>query len=275
MTELGPEQPGVDPTTPSPARLYDYFLGGTHNLPVDRAMAAYLKSAVPDLLNGVRANRAFHQRAAVWMAAQAGLRQFIDLGSGLPTQRNTHEAVQAVAPGARVAYVDNDPLVAVYAGQLLTADGTTAVVTRDLRDTGAVLADPGLRAVMDLSQPVGLLATAVLHFVPDSDDPWAILRRYTDALAPGSCIALSHFTADGLSPDLVRAGTDMYDRAAAGLYPRTRAQVMRFFDGLELVPAQAGAEPALSYVGSWRALDPEATDTPGSRGLYAGVARRP
>jgi hypothetical protein len=275
MTELGPERRGVDPATPSPARLYDYFLGGTHNLPVDRAMAAYLKAAVPGLLNGVRANRAFHQRAAVWMAAQAGLRQFIDLGSGLPTQCNTHEAVQAVAPSARVAYVDNDPLVAVYAGQLLAADGTTAVVTRDLRDAGAVLADRGLRAVIDLGQPVGLLATAVLHFVPDSDDPWAALRRYTGALAPGSCIALSHFTADGMSPGHVRTGTDMYDRAAAGLYPRSRAEVMRFFDGLELVPAQAGAEPALSYVGSWRAPDPEATDTRGSRGLYAGVARRP
>jgi hypothetical protein len=275
MTELGPERPGVDPTTPSPARLYDYYLGGTHNLPVDRAMAAYLKAAVPGLLNGVRANRAFHQRAAVWMAAQAGLRQFIDLGSGLPTQSNTHEAVQAVAPGARVVYVDNDPLVAVYAGQLLAADETTAVVTRDLRDTAAVLADPALRAVIDLGQPVGLLATAVLHFVPDTDDPWAAVRRYTDALAPGSCVALSHFTADELSPDHVRTGTEMYDKAAAGLYPRTRAEVMRFFDGLELVPAQAGGEPALSYVGSWRAPDPEATDAPGSRGLYAGVARRP
>jgi S-adenosyl methyltransferase len=274
MTGPGPEVPGMDPTTPSPARLYDYFLGGTHNLPVDRAMAAYLKAAVPNLLTGVRANRAFHQRAAVWMAAQAGLRQFIDLGSGLPTQCNTHEAVQAVAPGARVAYVDNDPMVAIYAGQLLAADGTTAVISQDLLDTGAVLADPGLRAVINLSEPVGLLATAVLHFVPDRDDPWAAMRRYADALAPGSCLAVSHFTSDGLPADDVRAGTDMYGRVATGLYPRTRAEVMRFFDGLELVPAQDGAEPALSTVGAWRALDPAAGDTQGTRGLYAGVARR-
>jgi hypothetical protein len=268
-----PDLPGVDATRPSPARLYDYYLGGTHNLPVDRAIAAHLKATVPDLLDGVWANRAFHQRAAVWMATHAGIRQFIDLGSGLPTQNNTHDAVQAVTPGARVAYVDNDPVVAIYAPQLLTADGTTAVVTGDLCDTAAVLADPGLRAVIDLAEPVGLLATAVLHFVPDHDDPWAAMRRYTSALVPGSYLALSHFTADNMPPAPVRSGTQVYGQVAAGLFPRTRAEVMRFFDGMVLEPPYPGAGPALSYVGTWQAEDPAAADSDGSRGLYAGVGR--
>jgi S-adenosyl methyltransferase len=229
---------------------------------------------VPDLLDGAWANRAFHQRAAVWMATQAGIRQFIDIGSGLPTQCNTHEAVQAATPGARVAYVDNDPMVAIYAPQLLAADGTTAVVTRDLRHTGAVLDDPGLRGVIDLAEPVGLLATAVLHFVPDSDDPWGAMRRYTGAVAPGSYLAFSHFTADNMPPAQVRSVTQVYGQVTTGLFPRTRAEVMRFFEGMELVPPYAGAGPALSYVGTWQAEDPETADTDGSRGLYAGVARR-
>jgi S-adenosyl methyltransferase len=274
MTYPEQEIPGVDSTRPSPARLYDYYLGGTHNLPVDRAIAAHLKATIPDLLDGVWANRAFHQRAAVWMATRAGIRQFIDLGSGLPTQNNTHEAVQAVIPGTRVAYVDNDPIVAIYAPGLLAADGTTAVVTGDLCDTTAVLADPGLHGVIDLSEPVGLLATAVLHFVPDRDDPWGAMRRYARALAPGSYLAISHFTADNMPPVQVSSGTQVYGQVAAGLFPRTRAEVMRFFEGLELVPPRDGAGPALSYVGTWQAENPEAADTDGSRGLYAGVARR-
>jgi hypothetical protein len=268
----GLDLPGVDETRPSPARLYDYFLGGTHNLPVDRAIAAHLKATVPDLLDGIWANRAFHQRAAVWMATQAGVRQFIDLGSGLPTQSNTHEAVQTAVPGTRVAYVDNDPMVASYAPQLLTADGTTAVVTRDLCDTAAVLGD--VRAVIDLAEPVGLLATAVLHFVPDSEDPWGAMRRYTDVLAPGSYLAISHFTADNMPPVAVRSGTQVYGQVTTGLFPRTRAEVMRFFEGMELVPPYPGAGPGLAYVGTWQAEDPAAADTDGSRGLYAGVARR-
>jgi hypothetical protein len=207
------------------------------------------------------------------MATHAGIRQFIDLGSGLPTQNNTHDAVQAVTPGARVAYVDNDPVVAIYAPQLLTADGTTAVVTGDLCDTAAVLADPGLRAVIDLAEPVGLLATAVLHFVPDHDDPWAAMRRYTSALVPGSYLALSHFTADNMPPAPVHSGTQVYGQVTGGLFPRTRAEVMRFFDGMELEPPYPGAGPVLSYVGTWQAEDPAAADTDGSRGLYAGVAR--
>jgi hypothetical protein len=275
MTEPDPVPRGVDTTRPSPARLYDYFLGGTHHLPVDREAGAQLKAAVPDLEDGVWANRGFHQRAAAWLASDAGLRQFIDIGSGLPTQNNTHEAVQKIAPGCRVVYVDNDPIVALYAGQLLTADGTTAVITADLRDPDSVLGHPGLRALIDFTEPVGLLMTAVLHFVADGSGPHALIRRYVAAAAPGSYLALSHFTADGMPPAFVAAGQDTYERATESIYPRSRAEVQRFFDGLELVPPRREAAAGLTYVGVWGAEDPEAADSDGSRGLYCGVARVP
>jgi hypothetical protein len=273
MTEQA--MPGVDDTRPSPARLYDYYLGGTNNLPVDREFGAKLKAAVPDLEDGVWANRAFHQRAASWMAVQAGITQFIDIGSGLPTRNNTHESVHKVAPAARVAYVDNDPMVAAYASQLLASDGTTVVVTADLREPDSVLNDPGLQALIDFTQPVGLLMTAVMHFVADSSDPWGLVGRYVDAVAPGSYLALSHFTADKLPPSYVQASKDVYDMATASIYARSRAEFTRFFDGLELVPPQPDAEPGVSYVGVWGAEDPEAADSDGSRGMYCGVARRP
>jgi hypothetical protein len=275
MTEPEQAMPGVDRTRPSPARLYDYYLGGTHNLAVDREFGDKLKAAVPDLEDGVWANRAFHQRAAGWLAGEAGIRQFIDIGSGLPTENNTHQVVHKFAPAARVVYVDNDPMVAAYAEQLLAADGTTAVVTVDLRDPDAVLGHPDMRAMIDFAEPVGLLMTAVMHFVADSSDPWGLVRRYADATPAGSYLVLSHFTADNLPPTFVRAGQDVYDRATESIYPRSRAEVTRFFDGLELVPPQDGAEPDVTYVGLWHAEDPEAADSDGSRGLYCGVARRP
>jgi hypothetical protein len=273
MGQPGQLPPQVDDSKPSPARLYDYYLGGTHNLPVDRAYGDRLKAAVPDLEDGVWANRGFHQRAAAWLAEEIGLRQFIDIGSGLPTRNNTHEAVQKVARDARVVYVDHDPMVAYYATELLAADGTTAVVTADLREPEVVLADPALLSVIDFSQPVGLLMTAVLHFVADSSDPWGLVARYLDACAPGSYLVLSHFTADKMPPRAIQAGQDLYRSATESIYPRTKEEVARFFDGLELVPPRPGDEPALTYVGVWGSEDPVAADSDGSRGVYCGVAR--
>ena len=274
MTEPEHVLPGVDTTRPSPARLYDYYLGGTHTLPVDREVGDKLKAIVPDLEDGAWANRAFHQRAAGWLAAECGIRQFIDIGSGLPTRSNTHEAVHKIAPAARVVYVDNDPMVALYAERLLARDGTTAVVTADLRDPDTVLLNPDLRALIDFAQPVGLLMTAVMHFVADSSDPWGLVRRYVDATSPGSYLVLSHFTADNLPPVFVQATQDTYERATESTHPRTRAEVARFFDGLDLVAPQPAAEPAVSYVGVWGAEDAEAADSEGSRAFYCGVARR-
>jgi hypothetical protein len=266
--------PGVDPTRPSPARLYDYFLGGTINFQVDRDAAERLKSVVPEVVDTLWANRGFHGRAAVWMARQ-GMRQFLDLGSGLPTQNNTHESVGRVVPDARVVYVDNDPMVAAHAEDLLADDGTTAVITADLREPDVVLAHPDLRRLIDFTQPAGVLMTGVMHFVADSSDPWGLVARYMAAVAPGSYLALSHSTYEKLPPRSVQAALDTYARATEQAHPRSLVEVKRFFDGLELMPPYLGAQPAITYVGVWGAEDPEAADTDGSRVLYCGVARRP
>ncbi len=274
MTEREHVPPGVDPTTPSPARLYDYYLGGTQNYQVDRDVAERFKMHMPDLEDSVWANRGFHQRAALWMAGQ-GIRQFIDIGSGLPTQNNTHEALHAVAPDIRVAYVDHDPLVAAHASDLLADNGTTAVITADLRDPDALLGDPALRALIDFGEPVGVLMTAVLHFVADGSDPWGLVARYMAAVAPGSYLALSHITNDQIPPKVIQAGQEAYANATEQAYPRSRAEVARFFEGLDLVPPYQGAEPAVTHVGMWGAEDPDRADSDGSRAMYCGVARRP
>jgi len=156
MTAFPDVPPGVDPTRPSAVRVYNYFLGGTHNYPVDREVAERLKATVPDIVDAMLANRGFHGRAATWIARQ-GVRQFIDVGAGLPTRNNTHEAVRRVLPEARVVYVDHDPMVAAYSGTLLAADGTTTLVTADWRDPGAVLGDPGLRRLIDLADGLELV----------------------------------------------------------------------------------------------------------------------
>jgi S-adenosyl methyltransferase len=275
MTKAPRVPPGVDPETPSPARLYDYFLGGTDNFPADRAAAEKIRARMPELADAAWANRGFHQRTALWLAGSRGIRQFIDIGSGLPTPNNTHQAVQKAAPDARVVYVDHDPLVRAYASALLTGDGSTRFVAADLRDPDRVLTDPGTRELIDFGRPVGLLMTAVLHFVADGSDPRGLVARYLAALAPGSYLALSHVTADQKPPAAVQALQDAYADATEQLYPRTRAEVARFFGGLELVPPYEGAARAVTYVGEWGAEDPELADSDGSRWTYGGVARRP
>jgi hypothetical protein len=274
MTETEDVPPGVDPATPSPARLYDYFLGGTNYLPVDKLLAERLEADLPDIVDGILANRGFHGRAAVWMA-QRGITQFIDIGSGLPTQNNTHEAVQKVVQGAKVAYIDNDPMVAARGHALLAADGTTALITADVRDPDVLLGHRKLRAIIDPAQPTGVLLTSVMHFVADESDPWGLVARYMAAMAPGSFLALSHGTYEKMPPQMVKAGTDHYANATERLYVRSKAEIERFFDGMDLVPPYEGAQPGLTYVGLWGAEDLEAADSEGSRALYCGVARRP
>jgi S-adenosyl methyltransferase len=272
-TEVAP--PGVDPTIPSPARLYDYYLGGTHNFVVDRVMGDKLQEATQgDLKDAVLANRGFHVRAAAWMARH-GIRQFLDIGSGLPTQNNTHETVQAVDPATRVLYVDNDAMVGAYANMLLAGDGTTALVIADLTDPEALLARPRLQQMIDLSAPVGVMMTAVMHFVPDEHDPWGLVARYMAAVAPGSYLALSHGTLDRMDPTAIQTGRDLYARSTANLFMRPRAEIERFFAGLELQPPTPGSAPEVTYVGLWGAEDPDLADTDGSRSIYCGVARKP
>ncbi len=271
-TEQAPE--GIDTSRPSPARMYDYMLGGTHNFQVDRNATEQFRAQMPDLADAAWANRGFHGRAARWLATDRGIKQFIDIGSGLPTQSNTHEVVRAVSPGARVVYVDIDPMVGVLAAELLTDDGSTAVVVADLREPDSVLGNPQLKGQIDFNEPVGLLMTAVLQFIADEDDPWGLVARYVGALSSGSYLARSHITGDKLPPRSVRTGVQVYQRATASAFPRTKAEIGRFFTGLELVPPFAGARPDLTNVGLWGSEDPSSADTDGSRAFYCGVARR-
>jgi hypothetical protein len=274
MTESADIPPGVDPTRPTTARIYDYFLGGTNNYPVDRQVAERLKAATPDAVDALLANRGFHGRAAVWMARH-GISQFIDLGSGLPTQNNTHESVRREIPDGRVVYVDIDPMVAAHASSLLAGDGSTAVVMADMREPEAVLSHPDVRRLIDFRKPAGLIATDVLHFFPDTANPWGLMARYMAAVPAGSYLALTHFTHDKMPPRPHVDIMDTLEKADVALYLRPREEVERFFAGLELVPPYQGAEPAITYAGLWGAEDIEAADSDGSRSVYCGLARRP
>ncbi len=259
---------GVDTTRPSPARMYDYMLGGMHNFQVDRDATQEFRAHFPDLEDAAWANRGFHGRAARWMAIEQGIEQFIDIGSGLPTQNNTHQVLHAVNPATRVVYVDNDPMVLVTAQELLTEDG-------DLRDPDGLLDHPELRRLIDFDQPVGLLMTAVLQFVSDESDPWGLVDRYVGALAPGSCVALSHITADKMPPRSIATGVRIYTRATERAFPRPRADIERFFEGVEIVPPFEGAPPVLCHVGVWGSEDPDGADSDGSRVFWCGVGRKP
>ncbi|WP_243716822.1 SAM-dependent methyltransferase [Actinomadura sp. KC345] len=265
--------PGVDITVPSPARLYDYYLGGTDNYEVDRQAAESIRAQMPELEDAAWANRGFLQRSTRWLAEQ-GIRQFIDIGAGLPTMNNTHDAAQAVAPDARVVYVDNDPIVRVHANTLLEGSSGTAFITAELRDLDGVLGHEETLATLDLGEPVGLLLMAVTHFLSDEEDPWGLVRRYMSRLAPGSYLAMSAATPDRHAEGAVDAINDVYARSTSNAYMRSRPDVERFFDGMEIVPPWKGAAPKVCYIGEWGAEDPDAADSDGSRWAYCAVARR-
>jgi S-adenosyl methyltransferase len=273
MTDAEQAPPGVDPARPSTARVYDYLLGGEHNFESDRAAAEMLKSRAPELVDSAWANRGFHQRAARWIALQ-GVRQFIDIGSGLPTVGNTHEVVRRVAPNARVVYIDNDPMVLAYGQALLGDDRNATVILADIRDPEAVLGHAGLRGLIDFTEPVGLLITAVLHFISDENDPPGLISRYMAALAKGSYLALSHMTADQKPALAVQTLVEVGLRAAGGGYLRSKTEVRELFDGLEIVAPYPGADPDLTWVGLWDCEDPTLADSEGSRWLYCAVAQK-
>jgi hypothetical protein len=275
MTEVPPVLPVVDTSRPSAARIYDFMLGGCHNFPVDRAAAAKVMDVVPEFGEIAWANRGFHQRAARLLATTYGIRQFIDIGSGLPTQGNTHEVLVGRAPDARVVYVDNDPMVLAFAKGFLADNAAVSVIHGDLRDPDGILDHPNVRALIRLGEPVGLLMTAVLNFVSDDDDPWHIVNRYVDALAPGSYLVISHVTPDNKPPLAVAVCRDVYARSSQPIYPRSKADITRFFDGLEIVPAYPGAGSDVVHTGVWGAESVSLADSDGSRWIYCGVARCP
>jgi len=275
MIEHARIPPGVDPAKPAPARIYDYLLSGENNFQSDRDAAKRIMALVPEIRDCAWANRGFHQRAARWIAGR-GVRQFIDIGSGLPTVGNTHDVVRSVEAKCRVVYVDNDPMVRAQSGQLLDGTAGIKVILGDLRDPERLLADPDLRALIDFSQPAGLLMTAVMHFVADDSDPWGLMRQYLAALAPGSYLALSHLTSDHKPPRAVREFRRVFARATEQMHFRPRPDVERLFDGVQLVSPRDPEGPGrLCYVGDWEAEDADLADSDGSRWLYCGVARRP
>ena len=250
------------------------MLRGDNHFQADVLAAERILSVVPEISDCAWSNRGFHQRAAKWIA-ERGVRQFLDIGSGLPTVGNTHEVVQKVIPGARVVYVDNDPMVAEQGGQLLAEDRSTRVICADLREPESILDNREVTELIDFGAPVGLLLTAVMMFVSDGSDPWGLVARYVDALASGSYLALTHLTDDYKPPVTAERFRAVFDEATEHLYFRSQAGIARFFDGLELVPPYDGAEPAISYTGLWGAEDPVLADSDGARWLYCGVARKP
>lgn len=260
---------------PSAAGMYDYFLGGTANTAVDRAAAERVREQFPDVSLGAWANRGFLQRAVRHMAGELGIRQFLDLGAGLPTQRHTHETLASIRPDHRVVYVDHDPDVIERGRAMLATVPQATAILADMRDVQAILDHPETRELIDFSEPVGVLMVAVLHFIPDADDPWALVRRYMRAAAAGSCLALSVGTDEGRNPRRADGVTREYRSTATPPTIRPRDQVRRFFDGLRIVPPYPGAEADITHVGLWGAEDPEAADDDGARIALAALGVKP
>jgi hypothetical protein len=264
--------PGGEVTGPNVARLYDYCLGGKNHYSVDRDAAEKIRTVFPDLDDAAWANRGFHGRAASWMARQ-GIRQFVDVGCGLPTTRDTYATVRPCGPTARVVYVDHDPAVITHANALLRRNGSTSVLLADVRDPAGLLVALHLDGLLELAEPVGLLVTAVMHFVADDDDPWGCVARLVAGLVPGSFLALSHASDDHVPPVVVQTVAETFAGAGEQVYLRPRAEVGRFFDGLELVPPYPEAVPELVHAGLWGCEDPDLADSEGARALYCAVAR--
>ncbi|OEU86895.1 hypothetical protein DB35_25205 [Streptomyces abyssalis] len=263
MRQDGFRSEEIDTSRPHPARIYDYLLGGKDNYELDRQAAEELAAAAPEVRIGVRANRAFLQRA-VRHVLGSGVRQVLDIGTGLPTSPNVHEIAREVAPDVRVAYVDNDPIVNVHASTVLSDSATTSIVLADLREPQAIVDHPDVRRVIDFGEPVALLLVAIVHFLTDAEQPRRTIATLRDALPAGSFLVLSHATGDFADR---RAAQAVYNKASATLNLRSRAEVERFFDGFELV------EPGLAQVPFWRPDTPPPARS-GEIGFYGGVARK-
>jgi SAM-dependent methyltransferase len=270
MSKAAPEwQPaGIDVDTPSAARIYDYALGGAHNFAADRAAASALFKALPGDTAWMvaRANRAFLQRAVRYCCAQ-GIRQFLDLGSGIPTVGNVHEIANQMDPACRVVYVDNDPVSVATTRHLLDGAPNTAMVEADMRDHDAVLDAEETRRLLDFSKPVALMMLAVLHYLSGDDDVPEVIARYSAVLAPGSFLVISHIT-DDPRPEVEAAIRKVFDKTPTPVTHRGRDEVVTFFDGLQLV------EPGVVWTPQWRPDDESGPgyDLPERSATLAGVA---
>jgi len=261
---------GIDTSMPNVARIYDYMLGGKDNFAADRDAAERLLAAVPHFAGVVRDNRSFIGRAIRFLAGEAGIRQFLDLGAGLPTQSCVHEMARAITPDALVVYVDNDPVVCSHGQALLGPGGGIAVVRGDLRRPAEILRHPEVTGLLDFSQPVAVLCAAVLHFVPDEEKPHEIIAAYRDHLAPDSYLVITHGPSVTQEEDpggQIESVTNVYQHASANLHVRSLTEIERFFDGFELVG------PGVAWMTEWRP-DPSMPPAAG-QSLRAGVGRKP
>lgn len=261
--------PEVDTSVPNPARVYDYWLDGDHNFQADRELGDQVLKIMPGVRDAARLNRAFLRRAALYMV-EAGVRQFLDIGSGIPTVGNLHEIVQQVDPTCRVVYVDRESVAVAHARLLLRDNDRCAAIQADLRDVNDILNAPEAKELLDLDQPVGVFMLLLLHFVPDSWEPHAILARYRERMAPGSFLALSHVAADADSRGLDEA-IEAYKGTRNDPIPRTHDQVLLFFDGFDVV------EPGVVGCAMWKPQGAgDMSDDPAINALpYAGVGRKP
>ncbi len=265
-------QSRIDTSVAHPARRYNYWLGGKDNFAADRASGDLIAAAWPSAPIGARENRKFLRRATRYLAAEAGIRQFLDIGTGLPTADNTHEVAQAIAPESKVVYVDNDPMVMVHARALLTssAEGRTAYIEADLREPGRILSHEILPEVLDLSQPIGLMLVAVLHFIPGEGAAKPIVRELVEALPSGSYVVITNATKEFLTPQFAELYDKMLATGQTDVWPRSAAEVSDLFEGLELV------DPGLVSVGEWRAeSEPEPRPSAMEISVIGGVARIP
>lgn len=266
-SESGQLPEGVDSERPNAARVYDYYLGGSHNFAVDRELGEQAIARWPALPVIIQANRDFLRRAVRFLVDQ-GIRQFLDLGSGVPTVGNVHEIAQRAAQDARVVYVDVDPIAVAYSKQLLADNARATVVQADLRDPAAVLAEPSVRELLDFDQPVAVLMVAVLHFVSDDNDPAGIVSAYREAIVAGSYITLSHASQEG-NKNEAEEHRELYERTPTPMTMRTREEIGALLSGLDLV------EPGLVHPAEWRPDPARRPDMePESLSGYAAVGRR-
>ncbi|MFC7259438.1 SAM-dependent methyltransferase [Streptomyces lutosisoli] len=258
----------IDISVPSVSRIYDYYLGGSHNFEVDREAARKAMEFMPGLPKIMQANRAFMRRA-VRFAADEGIDQFLDIGSGIPTFGNVHEVAQAARPGAHVVYVDHDPVAVAHSQSVLKGNENADVVAADLLKPQEILASPQLQRLIDLNRPVALLLVAILHFVEDADDPYSAVAELRDALAPGSLLVVTHASYEGipLPPERAEGTVDVYKSIRNPLIMRTRDEIARFFEGYDMV------EPGLVPMPNWRPDTAPEDEDPYSFSGFAGVGR--
>lgn len=262
------ELPGVDQAIPSVAGMWDYYLGGNENTEADREAARLVLGAAPDVPLAALENREFLKHAVRFLAAESGISQFIDIGPGLPTRGNVHQLAREHNPGARIAYVDNDPVVLARGRAYLDGLPGVALIAGDLRDPDGILGNPELRRVIDFSRPVALSMTLLLHFVRDEDDPYGSVARLCDALCGGSYLVVSHVTRENRDDAALGQIAGAYDQATAPMVMRSKDEIERFFAGFEIV------EPGIVFLSQWRPST-EYYAGGGTRWVYAGIGKKP